>query len=211
MATQMRKIIVGVDYEEQGEAALRSAFALAASAGGTEVHAVHVRSPLEGFPITGRTVERIDTDLATLNVYVEKILLDWREKHGDPAIPMVSAHVTNGRPSDALVRVAAGLRAGLVVVGTHGRRGLTRAIVGSVAGEVVAKATCPVLVVRPIKHEDVEPIVDDVEPVCAGCSERREASGGVELWCDRHAERHPRAHVYAYNGPSSGPIRPWGF
>jgi hypothetical protein len=48
MKTQMRKVVVGVDYEDLGEAALRSAFALASAAGGTEVHAVYVRSPLEG-------------------------------------------------------------------------------------------------------------------------------------------------------------------
>lgn len=210
MKTQTRKIVVGIDYEELGEAALRTAFALASSAGETEVHPVHVRSPLEGFPISGRTVAKIDNDLETLRTYVDEILRRWAEEHGEPPIPRVSAHVTNGRPSDALVRFAAGLRAGLIVVGTHGRRGLSRAIVGSVAGEVVEKATCPVLVVRGITHDVVEPIAD-IEPVCDDCLARRTDSGGNDLWCERHAERHPRAHVYEYTGPSSRPARPWGF
>jgi nucleotide-binding universal stress UspA family protein len=210
MKTPARKIVVGVDYEELGEAALRTAFALASSAGSTEVHPVHVRSPLEGFPISGRTVAKIDNDLETLRTYVGEILGDWLEEHDDAVIPEVSAHVTNGRPAEALVRVAAGLRAGLIVVGTHGRRGLSRAILGSVAGAVVEKATCPVLVVRGITHEVAEPIAD-IEPVCGECLARRAESSGSELWCERHAERHPRAHVYAYSGPSSQPVRPWGF
>lgn len=210
MANQTRKIVVGIDYEELGEAALRTAIALASSAGGTEVHPVHVRSALEGFPISGRTVAKIDNDLETLRAYVDDVLSRWVSEHEAPMIPELSAHVTNGRPADALVRIAAGLRAGLIVVGTHGRRGLSRAIVGSVAGAVVARATCPVLVVRGITHDVIEPIAD-IEPPCADCEARRAETGGSALWCERHAEHHPRAHVYSYTGPSSGPARPWGF
>jgi len=210
MKTQMRKVVVGVDYEDLGEAALRSAFALASAAGGTEVHAVYVRSPLEGFPISGRTVEKIDRDLETLAIYVQRILDSWRNEHDGAAIPRLSAHVVSGRPADALIRTAAGLRAGLIIVGTHGRRGLSRAIVGSVAGAVVEKAKCPVLVVRGINHDAVDPIAD-IEPVCDDCETRRTETAGAELWCERHEERHPRAHVYAYEEPSRTSVRPWSF
>lgn len=205
-----RKIVVGIDYEQLGDDALRAALALAVSAGGTEVHALHVNPLLDVMPSSQRKVTRMDTDVERVRARVDEVLAQWRQQHGDPEIPTISVHISNGRPSTEIVRFAAALGAGLVVVGTHGRRGLSRALLGSVAGEVVEKAGCPVLVVRPIEHEQTEAVAD-VEPVCDECQARRAASNGQELWCERHAERHPRAHVYGYSG--GGPVfqRPWGF
>jgi len=53
-----------------------------------------------------------------------------------------------GVPHDRIVRAAKSRRADLVVIGTHGRTGLARLFLGSVAGRVVAAASCPVLTVR---------------------------------------------------------------
>ena len=53
-----------------------------------------------------------------------------------------------GVPADRIVRTARGRRAGLIVVGTHGRSGVARFFLGSVAGRVVATAHCPVMTVR---------------------------------------------------------------
>jgi nucleotide-binding universal stress UspA family protein len=57
--------------------------------------------------------------------------------------------VTEGPASDALVRLAAEKRADLVVIGTSGRTGIDRLLLGSVALKVVRDAACSVLVVRP--------------------------------------------------------------
>jgi nucleotide-binding universal stress UspA family protein len=51
-----------------------------------------------------------------------------------------------GQPADRILRASRG--AGLVVIGTHGRTGLARFILGSVASRVVAGAHCPVVTVR---------------------------------------------------------------
>lgn len=51
-----------------------------------------------------------------------------------------------GPPADRILRAARG--AGLLVIGTHGRTGLARFILGSVASRVVAGARCPVVTVR---------------------------------------------------------------
>lgn len=50
-----------------------------------------------------------------------------------------------GVPADAIVGWAREHQHGLIVIGTHGRRGLSHALLGSVAEEVVRSATCPVL------------------------------------------------------------------
>lgn len=61
----------------------------------------------------------------------------------------VVAEMVGGRPATEAVRVAAEGGFDLVVLGTHGRRGLRRLALGSVAEETVRTAPCPVLVVRP--------------------------------------------------------------
>ncbi|CAN5697658.1 universal stress protein [soil metagenome] len=59
-----------------------------------------------------------------------------------------TAHVIEGDPARELVNLAERVQADLIVVGTHGRTGLTRAMLGSVARNVLLHAPCSVLVVR---------------------------------------------------------------
>jgi nucleotide-binding universal stress UspA family protein len=53
-----------------------------------------------------------------------------------------------GVPADAIIRTARGRRVGTIMMGTHGRTGVARFFLGSVAGRVVASAPCAVLTVR---------------------------------------------------------------
>ena len=80
---------------------------------------------------------------------LERKLDLWKaeaERHG--AKP-VRAQVATGAPATEIVRFAATAGCDLVVMGTHGRRGLPHLVLGSVAERVVREAACPVLVVRP--------------------------------------------------------------
>ncbi|MCA9664619.1 MAG: universal stress protein [Myxococcales bacterium] len=58
----------------------------------------------------------------------------------------VHAGCSTGHPRDAIVEAAA--KCDLIVMGTHGRSGLRHVIMGSVAEQVIRRASCPVLVVR---------------------------------------------------------------
>jgi nucleotide-binding universal stress UspA family protein len=58
------------------------------------------------------------------------------------------ARVERGDPRDVIVRVAEREHADLVIVGSHGRTGLPKLLMGSVASHVVTHAPCPVLVVK---------------------------------------------------------------
>jgi len=80
-----------------------------------------------------------------------------------------------------------------VVVGTHGRRGLTRMMLGSVAEATVRLAPCPVLVVRP---KALPASVPAIQPPCPLCIEARRASGGKEYWCEQHSQHHGQRHTY---------------
>ena len=61
----------------------------------------------------------------------------------------VDGQVVEGRPDEAIARAAEAAGADLIVVGSHGRSGLTKILLGSVAERVIGQATCPVLVVKP--------------------------------------------------------------
>ena len=207
----VRKILVGIDFSELGDRALGAAISLAAAAGGeTEVHAVYIEATVDGTPVSKRDVTRLDDDVSRLRERVAAQLELYKAEHGEPPIREIVAHVGRGSPAPELARVAAQLRAGLIVVGTHGRRGLRRAILGSVAESLVRIATCPVLVMRAIDHAQAEEL-PDVAPLCEECAKRRDDTAGKELWCATHAEHHPRAHVYGYGGASNAAARPWGF
>jgi nucleotide-binding universal stress UspA family protein len=58
------------------------------------------------------------------------------------------ALVLEGPPHDRIARAARAHRADLIVMGTHGRTGLARLFLGSVAARVLSTATCPVMTVR---------------------------------------------------------------
>jgi nucleotide-binding universal stress UspA family protein len=67
----------------------------------------------------------------------------------------VVRRLEEGSPATEILQVAQVCVADLIVMGTHGRRGLKRLMMGSVAEEVVRKANCPVLMVRSplLEHE----------------------------------------------------------
>ena len=63
-----------------------------------------------------------------------------------PGVPTIIA-TSAGDPAEEIVRYAAGHRVDLIVLGTHGRTGVSRVLLGSVAERVLRTAHCPVLVV----------------------------------------------------------------
>jgi nucleotide-binding universal stress UspA family protein len=80
---------------------------------------------------------------------------DWAQKQMDRLLAKAKAArvrarglVVEGVAHEQITRVAKRLRADLIVMGTHGRTGVARFFVGSVAARVTATAPCPVLTVR---------------------------------------------------------------
>jgi nucleotide-binding universal stress UspA family protein len=71
---------------------------------------------------------------------------ELRASHSNLYIEYVLAE--SDRPADEIVRVAEDMDADLIVMGTHGRTGLSRALMGSVAEAVVRQAPCQVITVR---------------------------------------------------------------
>ena len=76
-------------------------------------------------------------------------------------VPEASVRIRQGNPHEEILAVAIESRADLIVMGTHGRTGLARAVLGSVAEKVVRLSPVPVLTVR--ETEDQTPVVTKVE------------------------------------------------
>ena len=85
---------------------------------------------------------------------------DTRRKEAERAVATALEHlrslglaadgeVAEGRPDEAIVRAAESAGADLIVLGSRGRTGLTKVLMGSVAERVIGHAACPVLVVKP--------------------------------------------------------------
>jgi nucleotide-binding universal stress UspA family protein len=193
-------VVVGTDYSQQASRALKVAFEQASRAAPAELHVVHVSLATSAetaslaAPFTGLGA------LPTLSLEEQQGLL---VKHLDAVLgPLpafherkvrVVAHVVLNVPVFGLTELASQLEADLLVVGSHGRHGLARWLLGSVAEGVVRQANCAILVVPP---EPNELRVPTIEPPCPQCVAARSASAGEELWCAQHRERHGRRHTY---------------
>jgi nucleotide-binding universal stress UspA family protein len=191
-------VVVGVDYSESSDLVLEAALDAAADKPGAVVHVLHVLPAPQTF-LTPDIVTTPDGKVSVagecaeeLKQYVTRIVAKRAlEQRGGPA--SVVTHVIADKPAEQVAQLAADVEADLVVVGTHGRRGVPRLLLGSVAEMTIRLAPCPVLVVR--RKTAPEP-VPTIEPPCPRCVETRRATEGREFWCEQHREHHGRRHTY---------------
>lgn len=197
MKLRSRVIVVGMDFSALADRAFLQAYELAAVSSTSEIHAIHVVAPAAVDPLTGHdalmptSAARMDDGAAQLGAHVNALLL---KLGGIPRSGMrVYSHFRIDVPWVGLTRLAAEIEASLIIVGTHGRHGVARWLLGSVAEGVMRHAGCPVLVI-PLESKVVEP--PKIEPACSQCIESRRATEGRELWCVEHRGHHGRRHTY---------------
>jgi nucleotide-binding universal stress UspA family protein len=63
-------------------------------------------------------------------------------------VAVKTVHVADERPADGITKTAADKHCDLIVMASHGRRGISRLMLGSVAMEVVTHSTIPTLIIR---------------------------------------------------------------
>jgi nucleotide-binding universal stress UspA family protein len=145
MDTSLKRILVATDFSPTAEHAQRLAHRLAASFG-AEIHLLHVRLLLED-PHLG---EAQHAHFGEMLAASDADTRDALATSGSAAVGLRTiSHVVRGlSPAEAIVESAMSLECDLVVMGTHGRRGLTHALLGSVAERVIRAAPMPVLTVR---------------------------------------------------------------
>ena len=198
-----RPVVAGVDFSTIGELALEHALELAAEDPSVEPHFIHVASsygPLVRIEIgdASRALS-VEQANALLRRHVEAHVRELSSRR-PVEFPRAVSHVRIGSPADEICQLALDLNADLVVVGTHGRRGLRRMLLGSVAEAVIRLAPCPVYVVRPREPRREQSAATPLLPPCERCLEVRRATLGQRLWCEQHSSR-PTAEVWV-NRPS---------
>ena len=147
---RIRRILHPSDFSPASRRAFATSVDLAKT-NRAELLVVHVLAPIVpmgggmgGGYVTARVYEDLD---ASARAYGQKEL-DALVAKAKKAGVRAKALLLDGIVHDRITRAARAQRADLIVIGTHGRTGLARLFLGSVAGRVVATATCPVMTVR---------------------------------------------------------------
>lgn len=142
-------VLVPVDFSETSRRALAWAFDYATRAP-CEVHLLHVVEDHLSDVVRAPVAERIANEVWAITREAQEELErmvpdpDDRERMG-----RIHRHVARGRAAAEILRIAEKIGAEIIVMGTHGRTGLARLVIGSVAEKVVRHADCPVVCVKP--------------------------------------------------------------
>lgn len=142
MSQRRRRILVTTDFSSMLEPLITHGADQARQSEG-EVIVLHVFGPQEYAQVFKETKMALDE-------FMQKLCAEMRyrvERIPISGIP-IQCEVAQGRSTtEQILATAQALKADLIVVGTHGRTGVRRAVLGSVAEEVLRHAPCPVLVV----------------------------------------------------------------
>jgi nucleotide-binding universal stress UspA family protein len=153
----VREVAFATDFSESSAAAARTALAYAHHFG-ARLHLLHVT-------------------WAGSDPGIPRLCRQLAEEFG-ATVPVVTA-VEAGPPAAQVVSYASQHRIDLIVVGTHGRTGVSRALLGSVAERIIRSAPCPVLTVPMVRPAVIAPPPEKMQPGhCAAC-----ASPSEDLIC----------------------------
>jgi len=149
-----QRILVPVDGSETATKAMITALQMARDSGG-QVHLVHVvegMTPLAADPYGAYSGEVIEI----MRQSGSKILEDALEVAKAAGVPADTELFDNfgERLAEVVADAASRFKADLIVVGTHGRRGLGRMMLGSGAEQIIRLAPVPVLVIRHSEKKD---------------------------------------------------------
>ncbi len=149
-----RNILFPTDFTTHARAALKYAAAFARSGGGRvvlfSVQSATVPANLLTLP------ERIFEEQE--NRWLLQLRAEVRDLLADPLFDGLEVEpvIVEGEPAPQIARAVRDYDIDLVTVVTHGRKGLSRALWGSTAEEIIAEAPCPVLTIRPPQHDFIE-------------------------------------------------------
>lgn len=147
-APDLRTVLVSTDFSDYGDAAISHAFRLARDRG-ARVLMVHVLdahptpNPLYAHYYPIPTPEQVrQAEAKAQEALRARIPEELRDSD------RVETVVMHGAAALEILRIAAERKVSLIVIATHGRTGMLRLALGSVAERVIREAPCPVLVVR---------------------------------------------------------------
>lgn len=140
---KFKVLLVPIDFSKSADKALAYSAALARSLG-AEIRLLHV---IEGTKVATESFQWIDFS-NEVKAVVTPMLENLARRIQKQGIP-IRTEVGQGTPYLEIVNRARRQKADMIIMGTHGRTGVQRWIMGSVAERVVRIAACPVLTIHP--------------------------------------------------------------
>lgn len=165
---QLKRILCPIDFSRCADQALAYALRLAAEHE-AELHVLHVVTQAEGDPYGPLLHAAVGTGYPKrLDPIVKDLIREALERQDLSGVRVVPAWRRSYLAiTPAVIAYVREMGIDLVVLGTHGRQGMKRMLMGSVAEEIIRTASCPVLTIR--EHPESIPVTEDfahgVEPV----------------------------------------------
>ena len=147
---EIKKILFATDFSEGSSSSLPYAVSIAKQYGAKLyfVHVIYDVMKTSGWYVPHVSMDELYKDMEkNAKAQLEKSFIEEIRGYKD-----VEHVVLKGTPYEEISRFAEENKIDLIVIGTHGRKGLDRMLFGSTAEQVVRYAPCPVLTVRLPKH-----------------------------------------------------------
>jgi nucleotide-binding universal stress UspA family protein len=144
---KMRRVLHATDFSTASSRAFKRAVDIA-KASGAELLLVHVLPSV--FPVVadGYVSPKVYEDLEAATRADGQKRLDRLARRARASGARVKSLLLEGAPHERIAQAARARKADMVVIGTHGRTGFAKLVLGSVASRVLAISPCPVLTVR---------------------------------------------------------------
>lgn len=154
----IQSILTPVDFSDNA-GKIAQAAAYVAGTFKAELHLVFVVQNFEdysGFFVPPINLPNMEEELfASAQQQMESFVEEQKEAFAAAGIANVTSKVLSGDVAEEILRYAAKKKVQLIIMGTHGYKGLEKIMFGSVADKVVKTACCPVMTINPYRDECV--------------------------------------------------------
>lgn len=151
MNLDLQRILLPTDLSECSAAATPYACRMAQQFG-AELHLLYVFEQDTGSTyVRGIPVPDASSEIAQLKRQVAEAMATWIDPEWEAKHQVIRV-TGEGQPANEIVSYANKYKIDLIVMGTHGRTGITHVLLGSVAEKVLRHSSIPVLTVRPAKQ-----------------------------------------------------------
>ncbi|MCH2109286.1 MAG: universal stress protein [Polyangiaceae bacterium] len=205
MTDRAERITVAIEETDFGMHVLQEALMLASRYRRAQVYVLHCISSkelLDNMPpqhsiALGSAEDRAQEAFLDR---ADQVLKKVEKKVGGAVAEAVEFTMRRDIPEHAIEVFAEQLDADLIIMGSHGHRGMSRLFHHLTSEHVARHANCNLLLI----HKKEPEVEVEFAKACPRCVEVRQQTGGKELFCAQHREKHGRRHSYHYVGRALG-------
>ncbi len=152
---QAVQVVVAYDFSPSAEEALVRAVDVACRAPQHVLHIVVAIDSRRGLAVAPTNEISYDYAEHVQHLVTDRMIAAFAGRASASEVQFY-VHARIGKPAEEILLLASSVGADLVFIGSHGKTGVERYLLGSVSERVVREAKCPVMVVRPRTYENVD-------------------------------------------------------